>query len=127
MLPEMKSSKGVAMLLRSSVCYCVEVFEVGIFARVCVTVEICEGVSSQYRRVSERKLIIPPSAAFWLSWRSRYSVVLLFGVQLELMVSPSRPPLLTSRRRDLTGLDGPGRLAPGRSRNVGNQFSAGLS
>lgn len=37
MLPDMESSKGVAMLLRSSVCYCVEVFEVGIFARVCAS------------------------------------------------------------------------------------------
>lgn len=115
MLPDMRSSKGVAMLLRSSVCYCVEVFEVGIFACVCVTVEICEGVSSQHRRVSERKLIIPPSAAFWLSWRSRYSVVLLFGVQLELTVQAA-PPYQQEKRFD----------RPGRSGNVGNPFSAGL-
>lgn len=74
---------------------------------MCVTVEICEGVSSQHRRVSERKLIIPPSAAFWLSWRSRYSVVLLFGVQLELMVSLSRlSPDQQGKRFDRPGWSG---------------------
>ena len=87
MLPDRKSP----LLTLQTKQHCAEVFEL-LFACVCVCVclWVCVCTSpwkyvQAYRVstedwVSERKLIIPPSVVFWLSWRSRYSLVLLFSV-----------------------------------------------
>lgn len=93
--------------------HCAEVFKL-LF--VCVCVCVCARHRGNMKAywvstedwVSERKLIIPPSVVFWLSWRSRYSLVLLFSVlrhsgtfyiKKQLLGSLSRPFLGTCSGR----------------------------
>lgn len=110
--------------------HCAEVSEL-FFVCVCVCMYTSPwkyvkayGVSTE-DWVSERKLIIPPSAVFWLSWRSRYSLVLLFSILLL-----SRTPNMKHTAAGLTVQAVPPYLrqkSSWQAHNTGNPFRAGLS
>lgn len=74
--------------------------------------------------VSERKLIITLYGVFWLSWRSRYSLVLLFSVLWH-----SRT--LYTKHICWPHCPGPSSIPAAESfwqaQNAGNPFTAGLS